>query len=212
MFDSVFGPLVGFTRALGSTILGIWDYSPISLMGQALFLGPAAALQTTQRQGMGFVALGRSLYEEPVVAPVRGVGEAFGGSQWATSPGQAAGTAAFTIASFAVPAGAATRGTATAATASRSAAEAATLARSESVASRLAQIDAGIPNPPFTKGGQTFANRDGRLPASDGVTYSEWDVNPRVQGSPRDSMRLVTGSDGSAWFTNDHYETFVRIR
>ncbi len=96
VFDIVLGPLVGFTRALGSTVLAAWDFSPLNLAGQALFLGPAAAVSTLQRQGMGFVALG----QDPLRAPIRAVGEAFGGTQWANSPGQAAGTAAFTIATM----------------------------------------------------------------------------------------------------------------
>ncbi len=69
------------------------------------------------------------------------------------------------------------------------------------------------------RGGTPFMN-DGRdrgevLPrrSADGrpVTYREWDVNPYT-GANRGTERLVTGSDGSAWYTNDHYNTFVRIR
>jgi hypothetical protein len=39
-----------------------------------------------------------------------------------------------------------------------------------------------------------------------------WDVNPRMPNQDRDAERIVTGSDGSAWFTTDHYRTFHRIR
>lgn len=28
----------------------------------------------------------------------------------------------------------------------------------------------------------------------------------------RDATRIVTGSDGSAWYTDDHYATFTQIR
>lgn len=70
------------------------------------------------------------------------------------------------------------------------------------------------------KGGRAFAN-DGRgngqvLPTTDAngdlVSYREWDVNPRQPGVDRGGERLVTGSDGSAWYTSDHYQTFIRIR
>jgi guanyl-specific ribonuclease Sa len=69
------------------------------------------------------------------------------------------------------------------------------------------------------RGGTQFMNdgRDGGqvLPrtGADGkaVTYREWDVNPYT-GANRGTERLVTGSDGSAWYTDDHYDSFVRIR
>jgi guanyl-specific ribonuclease Sa len=57
-------------------------------------------------------------------------------------------------------------------------------------------------------GGEVLPRQD----ASDhSITYWEWDVNPYT-GANRGAERLVTGSDGSAWYTSDHYATFVRIR
>ncbi|MEU1985290.1 ribonuclease domain-containing protein [Nocardia sp. NPDC019395] len=84
----------------------------------------------------------------------------------------------------------------------------------------LAEIDAGrwpdSANAPGTKGGIDFRNREGRLPATDGsgkkIAYQEWDVNPKKAGRSRDAERIVTGSDGSAWYTGDHYDTFTRMR
>ncbi|SPM37728.1 hypothetical protein MRAB57_5577, partial [Mycobacterium rhizamassiliense] len=89
----------------------------------------------------------------------------------------------------------------------------------------LQQIDAGkwpgAANAPGTKGGSAFANtpppgRPPLLPATDSsgkpITYQEWDVNPKVPGQGRDEQRIITGSDGSAWYTNDHYGTFHRMR
>nr|WP_245547053.1 ribonuclease domain-containing protein [Nocardia brevicatena] len=84
----------------------------------------------------------------------------------------------------------------------------------------LEEIDAGrwpdSANAPGTKGGERFGNREGRLPDTDSVgrtvTYREWDVNPKRPGRSRDAERIVTGSDGSAWYTGDHYETFTRMR
>jgi guanyl-specific ribonuclease Sa len=66
------------------------------------------------------------------------------------------------------------------------------------------------------EGGRTFGNFERRLPSTDDrgrrIRYREWDVNPLRPGINRGAERLVTGSDGSAYFTDDHYSTFKRIR
>jgi guanyl-specific ribonuclease Sa len=67
------------------------------------------------------------------------------------------------------------------------------------------------------KGGGKFENvgKGARLPDSGPggpITYREWDVNPYVKGVNWGAERLVTGSDGSAYYTRDHYDTFVRFR
>lgn len=65
------------------------------------------------------------------------------------------------------------------------------------------------------EGGRSFGNFEGRLPIRDRgirVRYREWDVNPLRPGVNRGPERLVTGSDGSAYYTNDHYSTFKKIR
>jgi guanyl-specific ribonuclease Sa len=90
----------------------------------------------------------------------------------------------------------------------------------QNVQDTLSQIDAGkwpgSANAPGTKGGAVFNNREGLLPATDAaggpITYQEWDVNPKVPGGARDAERIVTGSDGSAWYTDGHYGSFRRIR
>jgi len=73
--------------------------------------------------------------------------------------------------------------------------------------------------PPGNKGGQTFMN-DGRgggqtLPETDAnggpITYREYDVHPYQPGVNRGPERIVRGSDGSAYYTKDHYMTFVKI-
>jgi ribonuclease T1 len=65
-------------------------------------------------------------------------------------------------------------------------------------------------------GGRRFGNYENRLPKKDGknrrIDYQEWDVNPKKQGRNRGAERLVTGSDGRAWYTDDHYNTFVEIK
>ncbi|MGE0880262.1 MAG: ribonuclease domain-containing protein [Acidimicrobiia bacterium] len=65
-------------------------------------------------------------------------------------------------------------------------------------------------------GGSTFQNREKRLPqkTADGkaIRYREWDVNVKRKNVDRGPQRLVTGDDRSAYYTGDHYATFVRIR
>jgi ribonuclease T1 len=69
--------------------------------------------------------------------------------------------------------------------------------------------------PPGTVGGRTFMNREKRLVAKDArgqaIKYREWDVNKKQQGKNRGTERLITGSDGSAYYTRDHYKTFEKI-
>ena len=64
-------------------------------------------------------------------------------------------------------------------------------------------------------GGRTFENRERRLPVHDrqgnDLRYREWDVHAKVPGENRGPERLITGSDSSAWFTKDHYRTFLKI-
>lgn len=66
------------------------------------------------------------------------------------------------------------------------------------------------------EGGRNFGNFERRLPqsAANGqrIRYREWDVNPLRQGVNRGGERLITGSDGSAYYTGDHYATFKKIR
>jgi guanyl-specific ribonuclease Sa len=84
----------------------------------------------------------------------------------------------------------------------------------------LRQIDKTGQAPDGYEGGRTFLNlgRNGEesLPRRDSngkpVSYHEWDVNPHISGHNRGAERLVTGSDGSAYYTADHYRTFTKIR
>ncbi|MEV6116320.1 ribonuclease domain-containing protein [Streptomyces sp. NPDC052109] len=83
----------------------------------------------------------------------------------------------------------------------------------------LSLIDAGQ-WPPHdnsgTRGGEAWPNRDGVLPGVDAdgnpIHYLQWDVNRKQPGHPRDSERIVTGTDGSAWYTGDRLLTFTRMR
>ena len=69
------------------------------------------------------------------------------------------------------------------------------------------------------KGGRSFEN-DGRsggqlLPENDKhgnpITYKEYDIHPHSKGVNRGQERIVYGSDGNAYYTNDHYTTFVLV-
>lgn len=90
----------------------------------------------------------------------------------------------------------------------------------EKAHSTLDHIDQYGTHPPGFKGGRTFRNlgRNGeeKLPELDSagnqITYQEWDVNPYVKGVNRGAERLITGSDGSARYTTDHYTSYVQIR
>jgi ribonuclease T1 len=64
-------------------------------------------------------------------------------------------------------------------------------------------------------GGRVFSNREKLLPLYDAqhhvITYQEWDVNPKIQNHNRDAERIITGSDGRNWYTDDHYKSFKEI-
>ncbi|GGD78270.1 hypothetical protein GCM10011514_47860 [Emticicia aquatilis] len=64
-------------------------------------------------------------------------------------------------------------------------------------------------------GGRKFGNYEKQLPQKDDngqrINYQEWDVNPKKQGRNRGAERLVTGSDGRAYYTKNHYKTFIEI-
>lgn len=88
------------------------------------------------------------------------------------------------------------------------------------VATVLQHIDTTHRAPAGYEGGRTFHNEgqgsEQRLPQKDeegsAISYKEWDVNQKVSGVNRGAERLVTGSDGSAYYTSDHYRTFTKVR
>ena len=65
-------------------------------------------------------------------------------------------------------------------------------------------------------GGRVFSNREKIVPQYDDkgnpIDYQEWDVNPKIEGQNRGTERILTGSDGRAWYTNDHYKSFKEIK
>lgn len=80
----------------------------------------------------------------------------------------------------------------------------------------LKHVDDKGQAPEGYEGGRTFLNAEKLLPQKDDqgkrIKYREWDVNPHKPGVNRGPERLVTGSNGSAYYTDDHYKTFKKIR
>jgi dienelactone hydrolase len=86
----------------------------------------------------------------------------------------------------------------------------------EKVLKVLEYVDKNGEAMPGYEGGRTFGNFERRLPQTDDkgrrIKYREWDVNPLKPGVNRGPERLITGSDGAAYYTDDHYATFKKIR
>lgn len=65
-------------------------------------------------------------------------------------------------------------------------------------------------------GGRRFGNYEKRLPlqtkSGEIIRYREWDVKPKVPHKNRGAERLITSSDQRAWYTPDHYESFIEIK
>jgi ribonuclease T1 len=79
----------------------------------------------------------------------------------------------------------------------------------------LAYIRAHHEAPPGYEGSRRFGNYERVLPQSDDsgrrIQYQEWDVRPHLEHVNRGAERIVTGSDGRAWYTNDHYAHFTEM-
>lgn len=74
----------------------------------------------------------------------------------------------------------------------------------------LAAIEARHGEPPEGHvGRRAFHNRERRLPAG---RYREYDVHPQVPGRDRGPERVVIEqATGRAYYTRDHYRTFVPL-
>jgi ribonuclease T1 len=64
-------------------------------------------------------------------------------------------------------------------------------------------------------GGRTFKNLEKLLPNVDAngkkIKYKEWDIYKKIKGKNRGPHRLVTGSDGSDYYTGNHYKSFDKM-
>jgi guanyl-specific ribonuclease Sa len=71
---------------------------------------------------------------------------------------------------------------------------------------QLIEARKGNPIPGYV-GGRPFRNRERRLPPG---SYREYDVHPKVPGHNRGAERIVIERrTGKAYYTGDHYKTFV---
>ncbi len=74
----------------------------------------------------------------------------------------------------------------------------------------LALIRKGGPYP-YARDGVVFANREGQLPKQKRGYYHEYTVKtPGVRN--RGARRIIMGSGGEIFYTDDHYNHFRRIR
>ncbi len=73
----------------------------------------------------------------------------------------------------------------------------------------LRRIAKGPPYP-YRQDGESFSNREGRLPKRERGWWHEYTVET-PGSSDRGARRLVVGKDGETWYTADHYRTFVRL-
>jgi ribonuclease T1 len=73
----------------------------------------------------------------------------------------------------------------------------------------LSLIEQGGPYP-YSKDGVTFQNRERLLPRQASGFYREYTVE--TPGSnDRGARRIVTGEDGSRFYTDDHYDSFREV-
>lgn len=73
----------------------------------------------------------------------------------------------------------------------------------------LDRIAAGGPYP-HAQDGTVFQNREGLLPAMPSGYYREFTV-PDPKAGDRGARRIVAGRAGERYYTEDHYDSFVRI-
>jgi ribonuclease T1 len=73
----------------------------------------------------------------------------------------------------------------------------------------LALIRRGGPFP-YSRDGVVFENRERRLPEASRGYYHEYTVST-PGARDRGPRRIVTGGDGSTYWSPDHYRTFSRV-
>ncbi len=73
----------------------------------------------------------------------------------------------------------------------------------------LSLIQKGGPFP-YSRDGIVFENREGRLPKKPSGYYHEYTVDT-PGSSDRGARRIITGQNGEIYYTDDHYDTFVRV-
>jgi ribonuclease T1 len=74
----------------------------------------------------------------------------------------------------------------------------------------LKAISRGGPYP-YAKDGAVFGNREGRLPKQPRGYYHEYTVKTPGERT-RGARRIVSGKGGEYYYSEDHYNSFRRIR
>ncbi len=74
----------------------------------------------------------------------------------------------------------------------------------------LALIKKGGPYP-YQRDGVVFGNFEKLLPARARGHYTEFTV-PTAGAKTRGARRIVAGKDGEFFYTDDHYQSFKRVR
>ena len=74
----------------------------------------------------------------------------------------------------------------------------------------LSRIRKGGPHP-YAKDGAVFGNREGVLPRQKHGYYREYTVKTPHERT-RGARRIIAGSAGDFYYTEDHYNHFSRIR
>jgi ribonuclease T1 len=64
---------------------------------------------------------------------------------------------------------------------------------------------------PYRKDGSVFGNRERRLPVKERGYYREYTV-PTPGAKDRGARRIVAGRESEYYYTEDHYDSFRRIR
>ena|SRR5436190_23490905 len=64
---------------------------------------------------------------------------------------------------------------------------------------------------PYDKDGAVFGNFERRLPLHERGYYKEYTV-PTPRSRNRGTRRIILGKAGELYYTDDHYETFRRVR
>ena len=77
-------------------------------------------------------------------------------------------------------------------------------------AETLVRIQRGGPFP-YRRDGAVFRNRERRLPAREQGYYREYTV-PTPGSKDRGARRIVAGRGSEYYYTDDHYESFRRVR
>ena len=64
---------------------------------------------------------------------------------------------------------------------------------------------------PYAKDGALFGNREGHLPAQKRGYYREYTVKTPGERT-RGARRIIWGKGGEFYYTDDHYNHFLRVR